>query len=172
MVSTHSSTCISRVRFYRPAEFWQIHTFLRTSNFSRLSASNVLLLIIIAGIGCAVVIFHSHKPTGSTNQPEAQANRKYKPTGSSNQPEVQTNRKYKPTGISCYSGRQERIRNIIIHKKRFENKVVHTQHRRRGFTDEHLTRFGKKKITSMTLMWLYPPKQKFFVFPQPHAVCS
>ena len=60
-------------------------------NISRLSASNVLILIIIAGIGSAVVIFHSHKPTGSTNQPEVQTNRKYKPTGSTNQPEVQTN---------------------------------------------------------------------------------
>ena len=43
-------------------------------NISRLSASNILILIIIAGIGSAVVIFHSHKPTGSTNQPEVQTN--------------------------------------------------------------------------------------------------
>ena len=50
---------------------------------------------IEVSIGCAVVIFHSHKPTGSTNQPEVQTNRKYKPTGSTNQPEVQTNRKHK-----------------------------------------------------------------------------
>ena len=41
-------------------------------NILRISASNVLKmswksLNIIAGVGCAVVIFHSHKPTGVMN---------------------------------------------------------------------------------------------------------
>ena len=43
-----------------------------------------MFLNIIVSIGSAVVIFNSHKPTGSTNQPEVQTNRKYKPTGSKN----------------------------------------------------------------------------------------
>ena len=40
----------------------------------RVSVSNVLktFLNIIVTIGCAVVIFYWCKPTGSTNQPEAQ----------------------------------------------------------------------------------------------------
>ena len=40
----------------------------------RISASNVLKMFIniIVSIGRAAVIFHSYKPTGSTNQPEAQ----------------------------------------------------------------------------------------------------
>ena len=43
-------------------------------NVLRISASNVLktFLYIVDSIGCTYVIFHSHKPTGSTNQPEVQ----------------------------------------------------------------------------------------------------
>ena len=37
-----------------------------------------MFLNIIASIEYTVVIFHSYKPTGSTNQPEAQTNRKRK----------------------------------------------------------------------------------------------
>ena len=69
-------------------------------NILNTSASNFLrmFLNVTVSIGCAVVIYHSHKPIGSTNQPEVQTNRKHKQTGSTNKPEVQTNRKYKPTG--------------------------------------------------------------------------
>ena len=43
-------------------------------NILRISASNVrkTFLNIIVSTGCAVVVFHSYKPTGSTNQPEVQ----------------------------------------------------------------------------------------------------
>ena len=42
--------------------------FIRTPNFWRISALNVTetFLNIIVSIGCAVVVFHSYKPTGST----------------------------------------------------------------------------------------------------------
>ena len=55
-------------------------------NILRISTSNILkmFLNIIFSVGRAVVIFCSYKPTGSTNQPEVQTNRKYKPTGSTN----------------------------------------------------------------------------------------
>ena len=55
-------------------------------NVLRISASNVFKIFLnkIVSIGFAVVIFDSHKPTGSTNQPEVQTNRKYKPTESTN----------------------------------------------------------------------------------------
>ena len=36
-----------------------------------------MFLNIIFSIGFTFVVFHSHKPTGSTNQPEAQTNRKH-----------------------------------------------------------------------------------------------
>ena len=44
-------------------------------NILRISVSNALkmFLNIIVSIGCAVVFFHSCKPTGTTNQPEAQS---------------------------------------------------------------------------------------------------
>ena len=63
-----------------------------------------MFLNIIVSIGSTVVIFHSFKPTGSTNQPE-----------------VQTNRKQNSiiAGISCYPGRRERIR--TINNKRVTN---------------------------------------------------
>ena len=115
-------------------------------NILNTSASNFLrmFLNITVSIGCAVVIYHSHKPIGSTNQPEVQTNRKHKPTGSTknrkykpngstNQPEAQTNWKHKQTGstnqtevqtnrkhkwalsLRRYPGRQGR--NIIVNKK-------------------------------------------------------
>ena len=49
------------------------------SNILKISASNVLKTFfknISVRIGCTFVVFQSHKPTGSTNQPEVQTNRK------------------------------------------------------------------------------------------------
>ena len=105
MMSTFSTTSISRVRFYKQTEFLKIHSIERLMFGLRL---NVLKYFEAFSFKCSS-INHScwywvcscyfpfaqtnrkYKPTGSTNQPEAQTNRKYKPTGSSNQPEVQTN---------------------------------------------------------------------------------
>ena len=89
-----------------------------------------ILRISVVTIGTAVVIFHSYKPTGSTNQPEVQTSRKYKPAGSTNQPEVQTSRKYKPFGIkhntlcrvSRYTGRARSSR-IYSNEKRFKTNL-------------------------------------------------
>ena len=43
-------------------------------NILRISASNVFetFLNMVVIVECTVVVFYSHKPTGSTNQPEAQ----------------------------------------------------------------------------------------------------
>ena len=47
-----------------------IHLRLKSSKY--LTTFSLSPKIIVVSTGCAVVIFHSYKPTGSTNQPEVQ----------------------------------------------------------------------------------------------------
>ena len=75
-----------------------------------------ILRISVVTIGCVVVIFHSYKPTGSTNQPEVQTIRKYKPAGSTNQPELSTIRFVELVATLAGQG----ARGYIVIKKDFK----------------------------------------------------
>ena len=105
-----------------------------------------MFLNTIVSIGCTIVIFHSHKPTESTNQPEVQTNRKYKPTGGTNQPEVQTNRKHKNAALISRYPEPSRWKQ---HNKWFLKKTKKTKSNMHNTVgDVALTKLAKKQIFS------------------------